>query len=123
MRFSKAFQNIFVFLSRFLNYTFFGSNRPFFSAEPLAFEEVIIPSSRDIDGPLGIGNRDLVKIKLIMGINRLLIAICGLCFLVILIYPFVFPDKSVPDTIQNAFYATLGWFGGALGAFFQESQG
>lgn len=122
MKFSKGFQNTIVFFSRFFNYTLFGANRPFFSAEPLPIEELIVSPPRHIDGSLETGNRDQVTYKLILGINKLLISICGLCFLVILFYAFVFPDKSVPDTIQNAFYATLGWFGGALGTFFQESQ-
>ncbi|WP_293164701.1 hypothetical protein [Okeania sp. SIO2C9] len=40
----------------------------------------------------------------------------------IIVYPVVYPGKSVPDIIQNAFFTRLGWFGGALGTFFQRGN-
>ncbi len=67
-------------------------------------------------------SKEQARIKLINKINWLLMVICGIAFLVIIIYSIVYPDKSIPDIIQNAFFTTLGWFGGALGTFFQIDQ-
>jgi hypothetical protein len=63
-----------------------------------------------------------VKNQLVIRINWVLMAVCILSFTFTLIYPFLYPDKPVPDIIQNAFFTTLGWFGGVLGAFFQVEQ-
>jgi hypothetical protein len=106
--------------SRFLNYSLFGNDRPFFCAPPSPIEEIRVSLGRETNSPLS--NRDQAACKLILVIDKLLIAISSPSFLVTIIYPFVFPGESVPDAIQNAFYATFGWFGGALGTFFQVNQ-
>lgn len=62
------------------------------------------------------------KIQIVTQINRLLMAVCLLSFLFTIIYPFIHPDKPIPDLIPNTFFTTLGWFGGILGAFFKFDQ-
>ncbi|MGR3278549.1 hypothetical protein ACSYAD_25980 [Acaryochloris marina NIES-2412] len=60
--------------------------------------------------------------KIILSVNKLLSIICLLSFIAILIYPFFFPNKTTPDTIQNAFFTTLGWLGSAFVNFFQFNK-
>ncbi|MGB5770840.1 MAG: hypothetical protein WBM32_13385 [Crocosphaera sp.] len=60
--------------------------------------------------------------RIITQINRLLMIVCISSFIFIFIYSFIYPDKPIPDLMQNAFFTTLGWFGGILGAFFQVEQ-
>ncbi len=62
------------------------------------------------------------KLRIITQINRLLITVCITSFIFIFIYSFIYPDKPIPDLMQNAFFTTLGWFGGLLGALFQVEQ-
>ncbi len=62
----------------------------------------------------------ITRAQVILIINWFLIVICAGCFAVIIIYALFFADKPVPDLIQNAFFTILGWFGGALGAFFER---
>ena len=62
------------------------------------------------------------KLRIITQINRLLMIVCIASFIFIFIYSFIYPDKPIPDLMQNAFFTTLGWFGGILGAFFQVDQ-
>lgn len=64
-----------------------------------------------------------VKLRLIVYINWLLMGICTLSFFSMLIFIFTYPDKAIPDLIQNAFFTTLGWFGGVLATFFKVDQG
>lgn len=62
------------------------------------------------------------KLRIITQINRLLMIVCITSFIIICFYSLFYPDKAIPDLMQNAFFTTLGWFGGILGAFFQVDQ-
>ena len=55
--------------------------------------------------------------ELIININKILTIILILSFLTIVFYPFIYPEKPIPDIAQNAFFLTLGWFGSALALF------
>lgn len=63
-----------------------------------------------------------VKLRLIIQINWLLMGVCTLSFLSMLAFAFIYPDKEIPDLVQNAFFTTLGWFGGILATFFKVEQ-
>ncbi len=108
----------FRFLGRFFRYIFTGKLNYSSSTNTIPVEEGIPdnePDSRKL-------SHEQVKNKLIFTINKVLVVVCCLSFIVIIIYPFTHSGEQVPDTIQNAFFTTLGWFGGALGTFFQIEQ-
>lgn len=108
--------NISKFTSRYWQFTFLGKVRS--TSDIIDIDEVNIeqPSERKIS------TEKRVKVQIIIQINRLLMGVCILSFLFIIIYPFVYPDKVVPDLIKNSFLLTLGWFGGIFSAFFQVDQ-
>jgi hypothetical protein len=42
--------------------------------------------------------------------------------LAIIIYSFVYPDRSIPSIFTDISYLTLGWFGGSLVSFWYWSR-
>jgi hypothetical protein len=103
------------FLSRFLSYTFQGRlQRPHSSVEDNQDLEEILIEEVDIEP-----ESQQVRNKLIITINWVLVIVCIISFSFLIAYLLLYPDKPVPDIIQNAFFTTLGWFGGALSSFFQ----
>lgn len=49
-------------------------------------------------------------------IDTVLMIVCITSFISIFIYSLIYPDKPIPDLIQNTFFTILGWFGGTVGA-------
>ncbi|NET09169.1 MAG: hypothetical protein F6K16_31595 [Symploca sp. SIO2B6] len=66
--------------------------------------------------------KEKVRNQLILIINWVLVIVCSTSFAVIIFYAVFYPSKTVPGVVQNAFFTTLGWFGGALGTFFQSEN-
>ncbi|MCG8368811.1 MAG: hypothetical protein MJA27_36440 [Pseudanabaenales cyanobacterium] len=116
MRIRKVFR----FLSRFFKYILVGQINPSDSSLIVPVEEVVVDP--DAESNQQHTSREQVRNKLILMINRVLVVVCCVSFFVIIVYSFIYPDKSVPDIIQNSFFTTLGWFGGALGTFFQVEK-
>lgn len=56
--------------------------------------------------------------RIIVAINWLLIVVCAASFLLIFAYSLLFPDREIPQLVLNAFYSTLGWFGGVMAYYF-----
>ncbi|OUL17877.1 hypothetical protein [Nostoc sp. 106C] len=110
------------FLVNFYKYAFLGQIKKYDSGFTPDMEEVPIEEANiETQGypDIRVSSQEQIRSKLIVTINRLLVVVCSVSFFVIIVYPFIYPNKSVPDIIQNAFFTTLGWFGGALGTFFQ----
>ena len=108
------------FLNRFLKFAFLGkipSTRPI-----VDIDESFLEPTNQINTNADESSQDQIKNQLIIKINWLLMIVCAVSFGFIIIYPLIYPDKAVPDIIQNAFFTTLGWFGGVLGAFFKVEQ-
>lgn len=119
------------FLTRFYKYMFLGQIENRESDSSLSVEEIPVeelypepvenetkPQSQKQKKRRYLSTEQ-IRNKLIIRINAVLVIVCCASFIVILIYTLFYPEKSVPDIIQNAFFTTLGWFGGALGTFFQ----
>jgi hypothetical protein len=107
------------FFRNFFQYTFIDS-KTVSNLRTVPIEEANIEESRSPESQML--SKDQVQAQLILTINRVLVGVFCVSFVVIIIYPFVYPDKSVPDIIQNVFCTTLGWFGNALGTFFQVAK-
>lgn len=113
------------FIKRYFRFAFFGKIRKAKRSNPelvYPLEEVNIENQSEKQPPFKEASKEQVRNRLIVRINWLLMFVCILSFAFIIIHPFVQHDKPVPDIIQNAFFTTLGWFGGVLGAFFQVEQ-
>jgi hypothetical protein len=106
------------FLARFYKYMFLGIQEV---PERITDINSIEIQRESTEATTTISNEQ-ARIQLINKINWLLMVVCGISFLVIIIYVIFYPGKSIPDIIQNTFSITLGWFGGALGTFFQIDQ-
>ena len=115
------------FLSRFFNYIYKGEiELPVRIIE--AFEAEIEPiregeqieANQQLTQPIQPSiKREKVVSQVILSVNQLLTFVCIGSFIVMIVYSFVYPDKPIPDIIQNAFFTTLGWFGSAFANFFQ----
>jgi hypothetical protein len=114
------------FLNRFFRYILTGQRRYSRPRDIIPIEEfnLIEASSKTSvkDSQDHVPSREQIRGQLILSINKLLLLICAISFVAVIVYPFIYPDKAVPDIIQNAFFTTLGWFGGALGTFFQTEK-
>ena len=115
------------FLSRFFNYIYKGEiELPVRTVE--IFEAEIEPiregkqikTNQQLTQPIQPSlKREKVVSQVILSVNKLLTFVCVGSFIVMIIYAFIYPDKPIPDIIQNAFFTTLGWFGSAFANFFQ----
>jgi hypothetical protein len=106
------------FLTRFLKYTFLGKIDS--SKRIIEINEVNpLPERQPEQKPT---SKEQIRNQLIVRINWVLMGVCIVSFVVIIIYALLLPGQAVPDIIQNAFFTTLGWFGGALGTFFEREQ-
>ncbi|MBA2750475.1 MAG: hypothetical protein H0U45_17540 [Tatlockia sp.] len=110
--------NINQFISRFFKYTFLGKIENSERIVDINSGEIELKPSPKFQS----FSQDQVRLQLITRINWFLLIVCGVSFTVIVLYALAYPSKPVPDIIQNAFFTTLGWFGGALGTFFQIDQ-
>lgn len=107
--------NINQFISRFFKYTFLGkieNSKRIVDINLGETEQSPLPKSQ-------LSSQEQVRLRLIARINWFLLIVCGVSFTVIVVYALAYPSKPIPDLIQTAFFTTLGWFGGAVGTFFQ----
>ncbi|MDJ0717310.1 MAG: hypothetical protein QNJ54_24350 [Prochloraceae cyanobacterium] len=110
------------FLSRFFNYIYKGEiESPVRTIEALQAEIKRIEEGDKIKANQELKltiqesfKREQVISQVILNVNKLLTFICIGSFIVMVVYPFVYPDKPIPDIIQNTFFTTLGWFGSAF---------
>jgi hypothetical protein len=110
------------FFKRFFLYIFFGRVNTSDLELVIPMEELDIERTKQPSSGSKDLSKDQVRNQLIITINRVLVVVCSASFVTIIIYSLFYPDRMVPDVIQNAFFTTLGWFGGALGTFFQTDQ-
>lgn len=116
--------NIIGLFHRFFDYFLFGKVHIFLQSIPIDVvnieddkgEQITSGSVQDSTPSSSV---ERVRSKLITKINQVLTFICCTSFLIIIFYAIFRQDEPVPETIQTAFWTTLGWFGGALGTFFQ----
>ena len=114
--------NLAKFFVKFIKFAFLGkvkSSRRIIDVDEADIRRSPNPRIVDIDEA---NPEQKSRIKLVTRINWLLMVICLSSFIFMFVYLLIYPDKPVPDLIQNAFFTTLGWFGGILGAFFQVNQ-
>ena len=113
------------FLSRFFDYIYKGEiNVPQRTVEifEVEVEDTQIEQSHPKNKqplPQSNSSKEQVVSQVILNVNKILTFVCIGSFIVMIIYAFVYPDKPIPDIIQNAFFTTLGWFGSAFANFFQ----
>jgi hypothetical protein len=117
--------NFTLFLRRFIEFAFSSrTNRP-------PHGSPLFPSTRNVPidevnpspPPIRTDPSDReIKLRLIVQINWLLMGVCAISFISMIIYSLVYPNRAIPDLIQNSFFTTLGWFGGVLATFFKVDQ-
>ena len=115
------------FVSRFFNFIYKGQvERNLRTIEAYQSEierhqegETIEDSSQSAQQKTKPVLKEKVVSQIILNINKILTFVCIGSFIVMIVYAFVYPDKPIPDIIQNAFFTTLGWFGSAFASFFQ----
>ena len=112
-------------IANFLKYTFAGKSAiRKLSAPAEDFQIVDEITHQDTSGhdPLKQSQESaiLIRHRIIIQINRLVGVVCLGSFIFIIIHPFTQADKDIPETIQNAFSMTLGYFVSALVSFVEK---
>lgn len=112
------------FFSRFLNYIYKGEIQlpptPIIEVNMIEIEPIPEGEEIEMNKQSQQPKQPSLKVvdQIILNINKLLTAVCLVSFIAMIIYVFIYPDKSIPDVLQNAFFTTLGWLGSAFANFF-----
>lgn len=111
------------FLSRFLNYMYKGElENSIRTVESFEVEVKRTSKKKPVKTGKTASSKEAVLGKIVVSINRVLTFVCLASFVAMVMFSFVYPNEPVPDTMQNSFFMTLGWFGSAFANYFQIDQ-